>query len=38
MKHFDYYLEAWVYCVHALIEPNRIQRLNWKTWTVNEDE
>lgn len=35
MVEFDFYLEAWKYCIANFVEPDRIQRRDWKTWTVN---
>jgi|694.fasta_scaffold49426_2 hypothetical protein len=38
MREFHFYLDAWQYCVANLVEYDRIQRKDWKTWIVNEDE
>lgn len=38
MKEFYFYLDAWKYCVDNCVEHDRIQRRDWKTWIVNEDE
>ena len=38
MREFHFYLDAWKYCFTNLVEYDRIQRRDWKTWIVNEDE
>lgn len=38
MKEFHFYLDAWKFCIENMIEFDRIQRKDWKTWAVNEDE
>jgi hypothetical protein len=34
MKEFGFYLDAWCYCNQHKIDPAKIKRRDWATWTV----
>lgn len=34
MVNFGFYLDAWQYCRTANISPEKIKRIDWKTWGV----
>jgi hypothetical protein len=36
LKEFSFYLEAWKYCMMRNYDLDRIKRLDWKTWIVEE--